>query len=152
MFTEPDVAAMRTLRDVTSRARRALHGGGQVTDPTWAELARTELADDHVVLRPIAEADREPLRAQAMEPAIWRYFVQLVETDEEFDAFFDAAVADQAAANRVVLRDHRQRVGAGRREHELLQHQPEAEPGWRSAGPGWAPGSTARASTTGRST
>ncbi|GAB2737087.1 GNAT family N-acetyltransferase [Amycolatopsis magusensis] len=70
--------------------------------PNWAELARTELSDEHVVLRPIAESDREPLRTQALDPALWRYFVQLIETDEQFDAFFDAAVADQAAGERVV--------------------------------------------------
>ncbi|WET76283.1 GNAT family N-acetyltransferase [Amycolatopsis sp. QT-25] len=68
----------------------------------WAELARTELADDHVVLRPIAETDREPLRTIALDSAIWRYFVQLIETDEQFDAFFDAALADQAKGDRVV--------------------------------------------------
>ncbi|WP_414938801.1 GNAT family N-acetyltransferase [Amycolatopsis sp. cmx-11-51] len=73
-----------------------------MTEQNWADLARTELADEHVVLRPIAETDREPLRTHALDPAIWRYFVQLIETDEQFDAFFDAAVADQAAGDRVV--------------------------------------------------
>ncbi|MFC9251162.1 GNAT family N-acetyltransferase [Amycolatopsis thailandensis] len=73
-----------------------------MTGPRWVDAARTELSDEHVLLRPIAETDREPLRTQALDPAIWRYFVQLIETDEQFDAFFDAAVADQANGERVV--------------------------------------------------
>ncbi|MFD2421784.1 GNAT family N-acetyltransferase [Amycolatopsis pigmentata] len=81
----------------------------------WAERARVELANEHVLLRPIAEGDREPLREQAMDPAIWRYFVQLIETDEEFDAFFDNAVDDQAAGQRVVyvITDRRSGLVAG---------------------------------------
>ncbi|TVT61267.1 GNAT family N-acetyltransferase [Amycolatopsis rhizosphaerae] len=82
---------------------------------SWAERARRELANEHVVLRPIAEQDREPLRTQAMDPAIWRYFVLLIETDDDFDAFFDAAVADQSAGERVVyvITDRRSGLVAG---------------------------------------
>ncbi|MEV6593957.1 GNAT family N-acetyltransferase [Streptomyces acidicola] len=69
---------------------------------TWAQMARTTLENDHVLLRPIVPEDREALREPAMSPEIWRYFVMLIETDAEFDAFFDAALADQDAGRRVV--------------------------------------------------
>jgi RimJ/RimL family protein N-acetyltransferase len=62
----------------------------------------TELENDHVVLRPLRPDDRESLRAIAMDPHIWRYFITLIETDADFDAFFDAAIADQEAGRRVV--------------------------------------------------
>ncbi len=67
----------------------------------WAALAATALENDHVRLRPIVEDDRASLHAIALDPDIWRYFVTLVETDADFDAFFDAAIADQAAGRRV---------------------------------------------------
>ncbi|MFE3738516.1 GNAT family N-acetyltransferase [Streptomyces sp. NPDC059096] len=69
---------------------------------SWAQKARTTLENDHVMLRPIVPEDREALREPAMSPEIWRYFVMLIETDAEFDAFFDAALADQDAGRRVV--------------------------------------------------
>jgi RimJ/RimL family protein N-acetyltransferase len=67
----------------------------------WVDLADTALENEHVVLRPVAPADREGLCAIALEPSIWRYFVVRVETDEDFDAFFDAALSDRAAGLRV---------------------------------------------------
>ena len=69
---------------------------------TWAQLATTTLENPHVRLRPVTADDREPLRAIAMDPDIWRYFVTSVGTDAEFDAFFDAGLADQAAGRRAV--------------------------------------------------
>jgi RimJ/RimL family protein N-acetyltransferase len=68
----------------------------------WPEVASVTLANTRVELRPIVPDDRESLRAQAMSSEIWRYFVLLIETDADFDAFFDAALADQAAGDRVV--------------------------------------------------
>jgi RimJ/RimL family protein N-acetyltransferase len=68
----------------------------------WFEIAATRLENGHVLLRPLEPGDREPLRAIAMDPQIWRYFVVRVETDADFDAFFDAALADQEAGRRVV--------------------------------------------------
>ncbi|HEX6355478.1 GNAT family protein [Actinophytocola sp.] len=68
----------------------------------WAQQAMTALENDHVVLRPLRPDDRESLRAIAMDPHIWRYFITLIETDADFDAFFDAAIADQEAGRRVV--------------------------------------------------
>jgi RimJ/RimL family protein N-acetyltransferase len=68
----------------------------------WSELAATKLENEHVLLRPVCESDREPLRAIALDPQIWRYFIFRIETDEEFDAFFDAGLADAEAGRRVV--------------------------------------------------
>ena len=67
----------------------------------WVELASTTLENAHVRLRPIEPGDRAALHAVAMDPGIWRYFVTVVETDADFDAFFDTALADQAADRRV---------------------------------------------------
>lgn len=69
---------------------------------TWAQNAAAVLENEHVLLRPVAEADRENVRAVAMDPDIWRYFVSAVETDADFEKFFDACLADQAAGRRVV--------------------------------------------------
>ncbi|MFI6170351.1 GNAT family N-acetyltransferase [Nocardia sp. NPDC051052] len=69
----------------------------------WAELAPARLENDHVLLRPIEPADRAALCEIALDPDIWRYFVSLVETEADFDAFFDAALDDQRAGRRVVF-------------------------------------------------
>lgn len=69
----------------------------------WAKIAAASLENDHVLLRPVEPADRAGLHAQAMDPAIWRYFVTLVETDADFDAFFDLALADQEAGRRITF-------------------------------------------------
>jgi RimJ/RimL family protein N-acetyltransferase len=67
----------------------------------WAQTAATPLENEYVLLRPVAADDREPLRAIAMDPEIWRYFVIMIETDADFDAFFDAGLDDLAAGRRV---------------------------------------------------
>jgi RimJ/RimL family protein N-acetyltransferase len=69
---------------------------------SWAELAAMPLENEYVLLRPIVPEDRAGQHAQAMDASIWRYFVTLVTTDADFDAFFDAALADQANGLRVV--------------------------------------------------
>ncbi|MEU7487651.1 GNAT family protein [Streptomyces sp. NPDC042319] len=68
----------------------------------WAQNAAVVLENEHVLLRPVAETDREAVRAVAMDPDIWRYFVSAVETDADFEKFFDTCLADQAAGRRVV--------------------------------------------------
>jgi RimJ/RimL family protein N-acetyltransferase len=68
----------------------------------WAEIGATRLENEFVVLRPVREEDRESLRAIAMDPEIWRYFVMRIETDDDFDAFFDLGLADAEAGRRVV--------------------------------------------------
>ncbi|MEU8136440.1 GNAT family N-acetyltransferase [Streptodolium elevatio] len=70
---------------------------------TWATKAPAVLENDHVRLQPVTEADREGLRAVAMDPDIWRYFVSAVENEEDFKLFFDTCLADQAAGRRVVF-------------------------------------------------
>ncbi|MGW0664070.1 GNAT family N-acetyltransferase [Streptodolium elevatio] len=70
---------------------------------TWATMAPAVLENDHVRLQPVTEADREGLRAVAMDPDIWRYFVSAVENEEDFKLFFDTCLADQAAGRRVVF-------------------------------------------------
>jgi RimJ/RimL family protein N-acetyltransferase len=68
----------------------------------WADIAATTLENEHVLLRPVREADRASLHEIAMDPQIWRYFVIRVDTDTDFDAFFDAGLADQEAGRRIV--------------------------------------------------
>ena len=77
----------------------------------WAEIAATTLENEHVLLRPVRPEDREPLRAIAMDPAIWRYFPIRVATDADFDAFFDSGLDDQAAGRRVVYHITDKRAG-----------------------------------------
>jgi len=69
----------------------------------WAELAAATLENDHVRLRPISPEDRESIHDIAMDPVIWRYFASLVETEVDFDVFFQGMVADHAAGRRVVF-------------------------------------------------
>ena len=82
---------------------------------SWFDIANATLQDEHVQLRPVAEADREALRPLAKDPDIWRYFVTLVSDDADFDAFFDATLADLAAGARVpfVIADRTLGAAAG---------------------------------------
>jgi RimJ/RimL family protein N-acetyltransferase len=68
---------------------------------SWQAIAATALENSHVLLRPVRAEDRDSLREIAMDPEIWRYFVVRVETDADFDAFFDAVLADQKAGLRI---------------------------------------------------
>jgi RimJ/RimL family protein N-acetyltransferase len=70
---------------------------------SWFEIAATPLENAHALLRPIGPADREQLHPLAMDPGIWRWFIALVETDADFHAMFDAALADHAAGRRAVF-------------------------------------------------
>jgi RimJ/RimL family protein N-acetyltransferase len=79
---------------------------------SWADIAATTLENDHALLRPVRESDRACLRQIAMDPEIWRYFVIRVDTDSDFDAFFDAGLADQEAGRRIVY--HITDKGSGR--------------------------------------
>jgi RimJ/RimL family protein N-acetyltransferase len=69
----------------------------------WADIAAAELENDHVALRPVREQDRTPLREIAMDPQIWRYFILRMESDAEFDAFFDLGLADQEAGRKAIF-------------------------------------------------
>jgi len=74
--------------------------------PRWAEASATTLENEHVALRPVSAADRAALHAIAMDPQIWQYFVSRVDTDEQFEAFFDAMIADHAERRRAVFCVH----------------------------------------------
>ncbi len=71
-------------------------------DQTWAQIAATPLENEHVLLRPVRPEDRASWHAIAMYSPIWRYFVLRIDTDADFDAYFDLGLADQAAGRRVV--------------------------------------------------
>lgn len=77
----------------------------------WAQLAATTLKNDHVRLRPIVAEDRAALCALAMDPQIWQHFVMLIETEADFDAFFDATIAEQQAGRRVAYHITDNRTG-----------------------------------------
>lgn len=70
---------------------------------SWTELAAARLENEHLLLRPVTADDRPRIQAIAMDSDIWTYFVSRVDTDEDFDAFFRAMLADQAAGRRVVF-------------------------------------------------
>lgn len=100
---------------------------------TWADIAATTLENEYVRLRPLAEADRAPLHDLAMDPEIWDYFVTRIETDADFDAFFDAALADRAAGVRVAyhITDKAQGLTAGSMSFgNLAERDGRLEIGW----------------------
>src|SRR5690242_6225954 len=88
---------------------------GRWPEMGWVEIAATSLENEHLLLRPVESPDREALRAVAMSPEIWRYFVIRIETDDDFDAFFDGGLTDLAAGRRVpyVIIDKRTGRAAG---------------------------------------
>ena len=100
---------------------------------SWAEIAPARLENAHVLLRPLEAGDREALHEIAMDPGIWRYFVSLVEDDEDFAAFFDATLADQRAGRRVVfaITDKRSGRTAGSMSYgNLAEADRRLEIGW----------------------
>lgn len=96
-------------------------------------MAAAVLENDHVRLAPVAETAREPLRAIATDPGIWRYFVSRVDSDADFDGFFDAASADHEAGRRVVfvVTDKRSgRVAGSMSYGNLAEADGRLEIGW----------------------
>ncbi|EAY4774543.1 GNAT family N-acetyltransferase [Salmonella enterica] len=69
----------------------------------WQTTASATLENEHVILRPVREDDRESVRALARDSHIWRYFVFRVSSDDEFEAFFNAMLGDQATGARAVF-------------------------------------------------
>lgn len=105
----------------------------------WAEKARVPLENEHVLLRPVLPEDRAALHAIAMDPAIWRYFVIRVETDDDFNAFFDQGIADQQAGLRVVyyIADKRTGAAAGSMSFgNIMEKDGRLEIGWSWLGIG----------------
>ncbi|MFH9353646.1 GNAT family N-acetyltransferase [Kitasatospora sp. NPDC017646] len=70
---------------------------------TWAVDAPVVLENEFVRLSPLTAADRDGLRAIALAPDIWRYFVTRIDTPEDYEAFFDATLADHQACRRAVF-------------------------------------------------
>ncbi|HEV2343211.1 MAG TPA: GNAT family protein [Actinocrinis sp.] len=68
----------------------------------WSQSASMLLENEHVELHPISQDDREPIRKIAFDHRIWTYFVSRVETDADFEKFFDAMLADQGSGKRAV--------------------------------------------------
>jgi RimJ/RimL family protein N-acetyltransferase len=91
------------------------------------------LQDEHVLLRPITAGDRTAQRAIALDESIWRYFVTLIRDEADFDSFFDAGLADQAAGRRVVFHiiDLATGQAAGSMSYgNLAPHDQRLEIGW----------------------
>jgi RimJ/RimL family protein N-acetyltransferase len=106
----------------------------------WAEIAAASLENEHVLLRPVRPEDRASLHAIAMDPDIWRYFVIRIETDADFDAFFDASIADQHAGRRVVyhITDKRTDRAAGSMSFcNMAEKDGRLEIGWSWLGRAW---------------
>ncbi|HEY7482837.1 MAG TPA: GNAT family protein [Streptosporangiaceae bacterium] len=100
---------------------------------SWADIAATTLENESVLLRPITAEDRESLHAIAMDPDIWRYFVMLVETDADFDAFFDATLDDHVSGRRAVyhITDKRRGLTAGSMSYgNMAERDGRIEIGW----------------------
>lgn len=70
---------------------------------SWTDTAGQVLENDRVRMRPLVAGDRESVHAVAMDSSIWRYFVTAVESEEDFDTFYEAMLADQASGKRVVF-------------------------------------------------
>jgi RimJ/RimL family protein N-acetyltransferase len=107
---------------------------------SWAEAAATTLENEHVLLRPVRPGDRASLRAIAIDPQIWRYFVIRIETESDFDAFFDAGLADQQAERRVVyhITDKRTGDAAGSMSFcNMAEKDGRLEIGWSWLGRDW---------------
>lgn len=99
----------------------------------WAEKAAVPLENEYVLLRPVRPEDRAALRAIAMDPRIWRYFILRVETDADFDALFDLGIADQEAGRRVVyyIADKRTGSAAGSMSFcSIMENDGRIEIGW----------------------
>ncbi|WP_159945106.1 MULTISPECIES: GNAT family N-acetyltransferase [unclassified Nocardiopsis] len=55
---------------------------------SWSEQSRVRLENEHVLLTPLTESDREGWREQVMDPDIWTHFVTRVEDQASFVRFF----------------------------------------------------------------
>jgi RimJ/RimL family protein N-acetyltransferase len=99
----------------------------------WADLAATPLENDHVRLTPVAPEDREALRAIAMDRDIWHHYVYLIETDADFEALFDADIADLATSRRVpyvITEKSRGQVAGSMSIGNMAERDGRLEIGW----------------------
>jgi RimJ/RimL family protein N-acetyltransferase len=101
--------------------------------PDWTAVAASVLENDEVLLRPIVAGDRRSLRAIAMDPEIWRYFVTLVETEADFDALFDTMLDDHHTGRRAVyhVTDKHSGLTAGSMSYgNMAERDARIEIGW----------------------
>jgi RimJ/RimL family protein N-acetyltransferase len=106
---------------------------------SWAELAAVPLENDYVLLRPVRAEDREALKAIALDPRIWRYFVYRADTEADFDVFFDLGLTDMKARTRVAyyIEDKSTGAAAGSMSFgNLAEKDGRLEIGWSWLGVG----------------
>ncbi|KTS26632.1 GNAT family N-acetyltransferase [Pantoea stewartii] len=70
---------------------------------SWNQNAAVTLENDRVLLRAVREEDRQAMRELARDSQIWQYFVFRVDSDAQFEMFFNAMLHDQAAGTRAVF-------------------------------------------------
>ena len=82
---------------------------------TWHGRAMARLENDIVLLAPLREDDRATLREIAVDPQIWRYVVNMIDSEESFHRWFDRLLQDQRTGQKVVFRitDKRRAATAG---------------------------------------
>ncbi|MFI1680527.1 GNAT family N-acetyltransferase [Streptomyces sp. NPDC020607] len=83
----------------------------------WSDLAATTLENEYVRLRPVTQDDYASLHAIAKDPEIWRYTVDRVETDADFDTYFEGLLREHLSGRRVAfhITDKRSGRAAGGR-------------------------------------
>jgi len=99
----------------------------------WAQTAAVCLENEHVLLSPVTSEDRASLQSIAMAPEIWRYFVTRIETEADFDAFFESAMDDLATGRRIsfCITDKRSGRVAGTMSYgNLAEKDQRIEIGW----------------------
>lgn len=70
---------------------------------SWDRLADFQWVNDRVTLRRIRVTDTEAFARIVYEPAIWRYFVQRIETADDLHAFLETAIRDTLTGTRIVF-------------------------------------------------
>jgi len=68
---------------------------------SWAEQAAISLENEHVRLSPLQESDHDLLRAIALDPVIWHHFVFVIHDDDDYNNWFDRALAEGKLGRRV---------------------------------------------------
>lgn len=70
---------------------------------SWNQNAAATLENDRVLLRAVRKEDRPAMRELARDSQIWQYFVFRVDSDVQYETFFNAMLRDQAAGTRAVF-------------------------------------------------
>jgi RimJ/RimL family protein N-acetyltransferase len=98
-MADRDRATLKTPRDVIGALKKLRED----QRPGWARGRHTTLENDIILLRPMAAADREQLRAIAVDEDIWRYFVLQLRNDADLEKFIADAVRDTEVGTRIVF-------------------------------------------------